>query len=87
MLKSIPALTEFDCGDGICIHIKNNLCEIYANRPLICNVERMFKLHFKYTMTEKQFILENLKVCIKLAEQADSKITQERIKKVYATYL
>jgi DNA-binding ferritin-like protein len=38
-------------------------------------------------MTEKQFILENLKVCIELAEQAGDKITYEMMEKLYETYL
>jgi Fe-S-cluster containining protein len=87
MLKIVPTLAEFDLGDGVCRHLNNSLCTIYDTRPLICNVGEMFKLHFQSTMTMKQFILKNLKVCIELAEQADDKISQERIKKVYATYL
>jgi hypothetical protein len=47
----------------------------------------MFKVYFESTMTERQFILENLKVCIELAEQAKDKTTQERIRKVYESYL
>jgi hypothetical protein len=35
----------------------------------------------------KQFILGNLKACIELARQADDKIAQERIKKIYEAYL
>jgi Fe-S-cluster containining protein len=80
-------LPENDRGDGVCRHLKNNLCGIYDNRPLICNVGKMFELYFKSTMTEKQFILANLKVCKELAEQADDNITYERIKKIYETCL
>jgi Fe-S-cluster containining protein len=87
MLKSIPALAEFDRGDGICIHIKNNLCEVYANRPLVCNTEKMYKLYFKVTMTEKQYILNNLTICKKLAEDKNQITVQKNIEEIHATYL
>jgi Fe-S-cluster containining protein len=86
-LKSISALAKFDRGDDVCRHLKNNLCEIYDIRPMVCNVGKMFEWYFKSVITEKQFILENLKVCIKLAEQAGDKITYEIIEKIYASYL
>ena len=47
-IDSIPQLKDFDSGNGRCIHLlDNNLCEIYFERPDICNVERMYEIYFK----------------------------------------
>ena len=64
----IPALAEFDRGDGVCRHLKDNLCDIYEHRPLICNVQSMYDSYYCTEMDEKTFIRENLIVCMRLAE-------------------
>jgi Fe-S-cluster containining protein len=69
-LKFIPALADYDNGDGVCRHLKNDLCEIYEKRPVICNIERMYFLYFADNYNLEQFILENLVSCIKLAENS-----------------
>ncbi|MBQ9434044.1 MAG: YkgJ family cysteine cluster protein [Synergistaceae bacterium] len=66
-IKHIPALHDFDRGDGVCVHLQGNLCEIYASRPLICNVEKMYSTFFKDTMTPEEFIALNLEACRKLS--------------------
>jgi hypothetical protein len=38
-------------------------------------------------MSEKQYVLNNLAVCRKLANQAGDKSIHERIEQVYETYL
>ena len=55
LIKGIPQLAAFDRGDGVCIHLKDNLCSIYDSRPDICNVEKMYAL-FKDQMTEKEYL-------------------------------
>lgn len=30
--------------NGICIYFHNNKCDIYKNRPLVCNARKMFEL-------------------------------------------
>ena len=55
LLKGIPQLAAFDRGDGVCIHLKNNLCSIYESRPDICNVEKMY-VFFKSQMTEEKYL-------------------------------
>ncbi|MBQ7176621.1 MAG: YkgJ family cysteine cluster protein [Victivallales bacterium] len=42
-IKDIPQLEAFDRGDGVCIHLKDNLCDIYEHRPEICDTERMYR--------------------------------------------
>lgn len=55
LLKRIPQLAAFDRGDGVCIHLKDNLCDIYPNRPMICNVEKMFS-SFSKQMSEEEYL-------------------------------
>ena len=55
-IDQIPELAGFDPGDGVCIHLtKDNLCEIYEQRPDICNVETMYRLHFQKIMTREVY--------------------------------
>ena len=55
LLKGIPQLAAFDRGDGVCIHLKDNLCSIYESRPDICNVEKMY-VFFKEQMSEEEYL-------------------------------
>lgn len=66
MIVGIPALSEFDTGSGVCRYLKNNLCEIYEERPLICNIEKMFVAHFSQTMTEQEYLIKNITSCQQL---------------------
>ena len=66
----IPQLKEFDLGNGICKFLKNSQCEIYENRPDICNIEKMFDLQYKNHFKSKtDFYIENAKVCNSLQEE------------------
>jgi Fe-S-cluster containining protein len=68
MLKAVPALAAYDNGAGVCRHLlADNLCAIYADRPLICNVAAMYEAYFKDSMTEAQFITANTAACQKIA--------------------
>jgi Fe-S-cluster containining protein len=59
-------MAAYDRGDGVCRHLRDNLCDIYEKRPLICNVEKMYERYFKDTMTEEAFIEMNLAACRQL---------------------
>jgi Fe-S-cluster containining protein len=67
-IGNTPALAEFNRGDGVCCHLKNKLCDIYEQRPVICNVQIMYDSFFCTVMDEKTFIQKNLNACIKLAK-------------------
>lgn len=82
MLKLIPALSDYDDGNGVCRYLKNNLCDIYKDRPLICNVEAMYTAFFKDAMDEDTFIRENLNACLKLSKQFGDKKNQHRLKQL-----
>ena len=62
-ISGIPELAEYDRGDGVCIHLKGVLCEIYDHRPDICNVETMFRKVFSKSMTREEFFAKNLDAC------------------------
>jgi Fe-S-cluster containining protein len=66
MLKDIPALAEYDSGNGVCIYLKDNLCSIYEIRPDICNVHKMYSLYFKKHMTQKEYLRKNMDACRKI---------------------
>lgn len=40
-------LKQFDDGTGKCKYLRNNLCEIYPNRPAVCNSEWVYENLFK----------------------------------------
>lgn len=66
-IDSISQLKEFDSGNGRCIHLlDNNLCDIYFDRPDICNVEKMYEMHFKKIMTKDEYIRQNMLGCNEL---------------------
>lgn len=66
-IDKIPQLEKFDSGNGRCIHLTdNNLCEIYSDRPDICNVKKMYELHFKGKISEEEYIRRNKMGCLEL---------------------
>lgn len=63
-LECVPELKKFDSGNGKCVHLMdNNLCEIYHTRPDICNVSKMYQLHYKELMSEAEYIKNNIEGC------------------------
>lgn len=64
-IRHIPQLTDFDDGTGVCIHLKNKLCDIYESRPEICNVDLMYEKYFSRMYSKKDFYVLNEKVCAK----------------------
>lgn len=66
----IPELSEFDSGSGICIHLKNNLCDIYDSRPDICNVDVMYEKQFRKYYSKNEFYKLNEQVCRYLSSDA-----------------
>lgn len=57
---------------GKCRYLKNNLCSIYTNRPLICRVDEMYELHYKNSITLKEFYELNYKACKLLKEEKEN---------------
>jgi Fe-S-cluster containining protein len=48
---------------------KDNLCSIYEQRPLICNIDKGYEVWFKDLMSKEEFYKLNEKHCKTLQEQ------------------
>lgn len=59
--------------DGSCIFLKDSLCTIYDERPLICNVARVYEVAFKDVMSEEAFYEMTEEACRKLRNESVSK--------------
>lgn len=57
---------ELDRGDGVCKYLKNNLCEIYSERPVFCNVDAYYDKFLSATMSREKFHELNHAVCKRL---------------------
>lgn len=63
------SLTDFlNRGDGICQYLdeSTNLCTIYENRPLVCNIKKYYLLNLQEEFSWQEFVKLNLAVCEKL---------------------
>lgn len=65
-IDQIETLSSFDRGDGQCIYLEGNLCSIYACRPDICNVDKMYELYFKNKFTKEEYYQLNKQGCKKM---------------------
>lgn len=66
--SSLP--TSFlDRGDGVCRYFDDSsrLCSIYLMRPLICRVDEAYEILFAETMTRKEYLDLNKKLCFFLS--------------------
>ena len=73
-IEQISQLKKFDSGNGQCIHLTNkNLCAIYSKRPDICNVDKMYEIHFKGLMSKEEYISLNIKACNELKRKYRTK--------------
>lgn len=54
-----------DRGDGICRHFNEStkLCQIYAERPLVCRVADYYLTHLTDKMTWHHFVQLNKIIC------------------------
>ena len=68
-LKDIEEYKELDRGDGICKYLKENLCTIYDERPLLCRVDESYYIYFSSKYSLKEYYELNYKVCRRLQEE------------------
>lgn len=68
-IDMIPQLVQFDRGDGVCIHLCENLCNIYEDRPDICCVDLKYKNYFNEFCTKEDFYELNLQICQELRQK------------------
>ncbi len=50
-------------GNGVCRHLKGNICTIYEQRPLICRVDECYEIFFKDKMEYEVYLQLNYKYC------------------------
>lgn len=69
-----------DRGDGVCINFdeKTCLCKIYENRPVICNIDMMYKKVFRNKLTMEEYYQQNYFACglLKMEEKIMSSIKE-----------
>lgn len=67
---------ELDRGDGICKYLdeKTKLCKIYNNRPILCNIDKMYEQFFYKKLSKEDYYKLNYEAC-------------KKIKKLSKTYL
>lgn len=60
---------ELNRGDGVCIHLKDNLCSIYETRPILCRVDESYEYYFKELYSKQEYYELNYKACKKIKEE------------------
>jgi hypothetical protein len=61
---------HLDRGDGICKYFieAENLCSIYAYRPIICRIDDFYYEYLQGSLDKESFYEMNKKSCIKCRE-------------------
>ena len=60
---------ELDRGDGVCKNLTaDNLCAIYAERPIFCNVDAYYEKFLSHFMSRADFYRMNHDACARLKE-------------------
>ena len=65
-LANSEVYKELDRGDGVCKYLEGNLCSIYDDRPVICNIDKAFELYFKHVISKEDYIKLNQEACLSL---------------------
>ncbi|MFI3212803.1 MAG: YkgJ family cysteine cluster protein [Eubacteriales bacterium] len=65
-LNKSPLYDDLHNGNGVCFYLKDNICTIYADRPLLCNVDKCYEAMFKEILSYKEYLELNYKYCNEL---------------------
>jgi len=59
-----------DRGDGVCTYFDDvtKLCTIYENRPIICNIDKMYDSFLQGELSRDAYYKLNYEACKKLKE-------------------
>lgn len=59
---------ELALGSGICKYLdqNTNLCTIYDNRPILCNIDKYYHEYLMDSITIEDFYEQNHQACNKL---------------------
>ena len=65
--------SDLDRGDGICRYfdLDTKLCSIYEQRPVKCNIDRMYHLFFESKMSKEQYYELNYVACAELKRRLE----------------
>ena len=75
-ISMIPELSSFVGSDGVCIHLKNNLCDIYESRPDVCNYYKAYKKYFS-NLTPEEYHKLIVESCNQLLEINKKRLTND----------
>lgn len=70
-LKKNPIYSALDRGDGVCKYLEGNLCSIYENRPILCNIDKSYELYFKEEISREMFYNINYEACRELKKNKE----------------
>ena len=45
------------------MYLKDNLCSIYEQRPILCRIDDAYNKYFKQRMSLEEYYNENYKIC------------------------
>lgn len=62
---------NLDIGNGTCKYLKENLCSIYDERPLLCRVDECYDVYFKKIMEKEEYYRQNKMICRKLKNKEE----------------
>ncbi|PAV37958.1 zinc/iron-chelating domain-containing protein [Megasphaera sp. ASD88] len=67
-IGNLPWAKNLSLPNGICRYLNqtNNLCMIYSNRPIFCNVDDYYNAFFYKIMDKEMFYRRNKEECFKL---------------------
>lgn len=70
-----PIYKNLDRGDGICRYYEEvtHRCSVYAQRPLICNVEDFYSTYLVGKLTKEEFYIQNYAMCNRLKQDFKEK--------------
>lgn len=69
----VKQLKHLALASGICKHLnqETNLCNIYQQRPLHCNIDAFYDMFLKNIMSIEEFYAMNLECCRELKKSND----------------
>jgi len=54
---------DLDRGDGVCKYLRDNLCSVYEDRPLLCRIEESYNVFFSEVYTKEEYCRLNEEAC------------------------
>lgn len=68
-LDKSPLYAGLHDGDGVCRYLRDNLCSIYEDRPLLCRIDESYERLLKGTISKQDYYRLNYEACSILKKQ------------------